>query len=73
MSYPKHLPQILDAKELAQQYRLPSVMIIFCTEEGQIGGASYGKDRTTCQKTSKVMDIFINQVMDGEIDSPIMI
>lgn len=50
------MPSIGDAKQLAAKNRLRRCVILFETEEGQVGYSSYGKTRALCQSTREIMD-----------------
>jgi hypothetical protein len=50
------VPSVGDAKSLAKQNHLRRCVILFETDEGQVGYSSYGKTKALCASTREVMD-----------------
>ena len=50
------IPSVGDAKSLAKRSNLRRCVILFETDEGQVGYASYGKTKELCKATREIMD-----------------
>lgn len=50
------IPSVGDARSLAKQNHLRRCVILFETDEGQVGYSSYGKTKPMCESTREIMD-----------------
>ncbi len=58
----KLLPSIGDAKRLGKANHLRRCVILFETDCGQVGYASYGKTKALCQSTRSLMDGVFDEI-----------
>ncbi len=62
-------PGIADARTLATRFRCAGVLILF-VRDGQVGFASYGHRRETCNAMGKVGNEIQDQIEDGRLFIP---
>lgn len=63
-----NVPRISDAKALAQRFDLAGCVIFYLTPDGQVGLASYGRNRKICKALGRWADKRIDEITAGKTE-----
>ncbi len=62
-------PTIKDAEALGKKYGTRAVIILWFDDE-QLGGSSWGKTRSQCEETGRLLDEIWDQILSKRTDNP---
>jgi hypothetical protein len=57
-------PEVQAARDFSKQFGADRVVVIYTTDSGQIGYASYGKTRERCASAKRLADALYTEAVD---------
>lgn len=63
-------PAVHQARKLGQFANARGVIVLMVTDEGQVAGASWGRDRADCQAMGRLLDEIVDGVDGGTLSRP---